>query len=273
MASTPEKLADCRKRIAARGKLAVAVSGGVDSSFLLWLATGTLGSDNVLSLTNVGCFSSRQEQDRADRISRGLGVQHVEIRCDELADPAVASNAPDRCYHCKRALFGRFGEEARKRGFDTIASGTNADDVEDYRPGLRAEDELDVFRPLLESGLTKEEIRRLSREANLETWDLPSAACLASRIPYGQEITRQALRAVEQAETVLRESGFSTCRVRHHGTVARIEVPEAQLNRVIRHRERICAALKDIGFDYVALDLEGFRSGAMNEVLDGPDGD
>jgi uncharacterized protein len=247
----------------------VAFSGGVDSTFLLALALETLGTRNVLALTSVGTFSSQAERERSRRLARQLGAEHRNVDCDELSHPEISANNPHRCYHCKHALLGRLQQEARQHGFETLASGTHAGDTGDYRPGLRAEEELGIFRPLMQAGLDKQQVRCLSQQMGLETWDLPSAACLASRIPYGEQITEEKLRQVEQAESLLVELGFGQLRVRHHAALARIEVPSDDFERVLKNRDRICSELGNLGFAYVTLDLKGFRSGAMNEVLPG----
>ncbi len=268
-----EKLLRCGNLLGEKGKVAVAFSGGVDSTFLLALALDTLGTENVLAVTSVGTFSSQAETDRAKRLANHLGATHLNVNCDELSRPEISSNSPQRCYHCKHALLGRLQQEALRRGFETLASGTHAGDTGDYRPGLKAEEELGIFRPLMQAGLDKQQVRSLSQQMGLETWDLPSAACLASRIPYGQEITEEKLRQVEKAESLLAELGFRRLRLRHHGTLARIEVPRGEFDQVLENRGRICSELGKLGFAYVTLDLQGFRSGAMNEVLPGQKSD
>jgi uncharacterized protein len=270
MAQTDEKLRDCTRILSSYSSLAIAFSGGVDSTLLLCLAAETLGPDRVLALTSIGAFTSRAEHARAERLAGQLGVQHVLIEIDILAEGSIAANDPRRCYHCKKALFSRFLDEARRRGLDIVASGDNADDAGDYRPGLQAERELGIARPLAEAGLTKAEIREISRRRDLPTWDLPSAACLASRIPYGQAITESMLEQVQRGEEILHELGYHNCRLRHHGSVARIEVPADRVDELAADRGKITARIKALGFAYVTCDLEGLRSGSMNEVL-GPD--
>jgi uncharacterized protein len=190
----------------------------------------------------------------------------VEIYTCELDDADYAANAPDRCYHCKQELFTQLKVLADERGFAAVVAGANADDTGDFRPGLAAGRELGVRNPLLEAGLTKQEIRTASQAMELETWDKPAMACLASRIPYGSPITAERLERVEQAEYILKDLGFAQCRVRDHDTLARIEVPLEKLSHALRLRETITTALKAVGYVFVALDLQGFRSGSMNEM-------
>ncbi len=245
----------------------VAFSGGVDSTLLLALAAEALPRDRVLAAHATGELFPAHERDEARQTVQRLGAQLVEVPVDPLADPRIAANPRDRCYHCKRAIFSRLGALAMERGLNTVVSGTNADDLGDYRPGLLAETELGIRRPLLEAKLTKADIRTALRARGLPQADAPSVACLASRVPYGEPLTGERLARIDRCERDLRAMGFAQVRVRDHGTVARIELPLPDLPRALEHRPPIVAALKAHGFPYVTLDLEGFRSGAMNETL------
>ena len=244
----------------------MAFSGGTDSSFLLKIAHDVLGAD-VLALTADSPSQPRSEQAEAVAIATALGVRHVILPTPELEDSRYQANPPDRCYVCKGHILGILGAYARAHGITHLADGGNVDDIADYRPGALAVREHGVTSPLQEAGLTKAEIRRLSHEAGLPNWDRPSAACLASRIPYGTPITREILAQVEASESALAGLGYRQFRVRYHGPVARLEVPVAEFARCLDQREQILQALRQAGFTYVALDLMGFRSGSMNEAL------
>ncbi len=252
------------------GSLAVAFSGCVDSTFLLRAARDVLG-DNVLAVTGVSSTYTAAEAESARKLASQIGVRQVVIKTNELEIPRFRGNPPDRCYHCKRELFVRIREVAHEHGIAHVADGTNADDASDYRPGMRAVEELGVLTPLRDAGLTKGEIRALSREFGLATWDRPAQACLASRFPYGVEITHEKLAMVERAEMVLHELGFEQCRVRHHGDMARIEVEPGRVADLAAPGVAgvVVRRLKEIGFKYVAVDLQGYRTGSMNEVLPG----
>jgi pyridinium-3,5-biscarboxylic acid mononucleotide sulfurtransferase len=250
------------------GSLCVAFSGGVDSSLLLAVAVGTLGADNVTALTAVSETYREEELGRAAELAERLGVRHVVARTSEMEDECFAANPPERCYACKSYLLDELAAVAVAEGRAVLADGATRDDLGDYRPGMRAADERGVRHPLLEAGLGKEEVRRLSRSLGLPTADLPAQACLASRIPYGERITPEKLHQVAQAEDALRDLGFWPCRVRHHGSIARVEVEEAELASAAgERRTEIVGRLRALGFTYVTLDLRGLRSGSMNEVL------
>lgn len=249
--------------------MVVAFSGGVDSSLLLAVAREMLG-DKVLAVTAASAFHPRREKEDAVRFCRERGIDHVVITGKEMDLPEFVSNPPDRCYHCKKSILAEVKRLAAERGIPHIAHAANVDDFGDYRPGWRATVEAGTLAPLVEAGLGKAEIRSLSREMGLPCWNKPSMACLASRIPYGEVITLEKLRAVEQAEEFLLQEGFSQFRVRHHGTVARIEVDGPELDRLMAPelRGRIVAELKGLGFLHVALDLEGYTTGSLNRVLE-----
>jgi len=264
-----KKLAACLDAIRRMRRVVIAFSAGADSTLLLALAVDALGPANVLAAVGVSPSLPAEERQAARKIAKQLGAELVEVTTGELDDPRYAANPPERCYFCKRDLFGRLAELAERRGFDAVLSGANADDTGDFRPGLRAGVELGVRGPLMEAGLTKADIRTLSRRMNLPAWDKPAMACLASRVPYGQAITAERLGQIERAERAVRKLGFSQVRVRDHGQVARIEVPADDLPRLLELRVEAAAAIKRAGYAYATMDLLGFRSGSANEVLGG----
>jgi uncharacterized protein len=248
----------------------VAFSGGVDSTLLLKVAADVLGR-RVASVTASSPTYPGREIRAARALARKLGVRHEVIATSEMDNPEFTANPPLRCYHCKKELMEKVSAMASERGLAYVVDGQNADDVSDFRPGARAAAELGVRSPLREAGLTKADIRSLSKKLGLPTWDRPSLACLASRFPYDTPITPEALGRVEKAEDALRRLGFGQLRVRHHDSIARIEVPAADFARLISPgiRGRIEKDLKKLGYLYVAMDLGGYRTGSMNEALDG----
>jgi len=248
------------------GKVAVAFSGGVDSSFLLKVASDTLGGDVIaVTLDTVVCPGT--EKENAADLCKELGVEQLVIPYDVFTTEEFGKNSPDRCYYCKKAMFEVLKSAVEEKGFTTVVEGSNQDDNDDYRPGLKALEEVGIKSPLMEAGLTKADIRELSRRLKLRTWDKPAFACLASRIAYGEEITEEKLYMIESAEEFLLETGLKQMRVRMHGTMARIEVLPAEFDVVMQNKDEIYARLQEIGFSYVSLDLQGYRSGSMNEGL------
>jgi uncharacterized protein len=247
----------------------VAYSGGVDSTLLLKAAVDTLGTGNVLACISAGIVEPKNVLKRAKKIAKEFGVRLVAIDADELKDPNFVANKADRCFHCKSHLCQELLDIAHQKGLKHVVFGTNLDDLDDFRPGNRAMKIFGVRSPLAEAGLTKKEIRDLSRKMGLETADVPASPCLASRLAYGLEINQKRLQQIEQAEDFLRELGLVEFRVRHHDTIARIEVHPEDFKKVTAepNRSKIIKKLKSLGFKYVTIDLQGFRSGAMNEVL------
>lgn len=268
MISTQEKLRRLKAMLVQMDSIVVAYSGGVDSTLLLKLCSDVL-EGRVLAVTAVSPTYPSQEIAAATEVARSLSARHLVIETKELEDANFVANSPERCYYCKLELFGELGQIAREQGMRNVVDGSNYDDLGDYRPGMRAADELGVRRPLQEARLTKDEIRLLSRELGLPTWNKPSLACLASRFPYGTPITKQSLAIVEEAETFLHNLGIGQLRLRHYDRTARIEVEPQQMRLLLeeRNRQRIVTRLKELGYVYITLDLAGYRTGSMNEGL------
>jgi uncharacterized protein len=260
-----QKRAAAVERIRSLGSALVAYSGGVDSALLLLLAREALG-DRAVAFTALSPAVAPDELEGAREVARWIGAPHVEKRSGELEDPRYAANPTDRCYFCKTELYDLAAAEARARGLDAVLSGTNADELHDHRPGLKAAGEHAVVQPLAEAGLSKDEIRALSREAGLPTWDKPQQPCLSSRIPYGTAVTAERLQQLARSEMALRGLGLREFRVRYHGEVARIEVASDELQRLLEVRDQASAALREAGFHFVSVDLEPLRSGRLNEA-------
>ena len=248
------------------GSVVVAFSGGVDSTFVTAVARDVLG-ERALAVTGVSPSVPTSEVEEAKELAQRIGIAHELIDTREMDDPDYVKNAPDRCFHCKDELYGRLAIIAHDRGFAAVADGCNLDDTGDFRPGRRAASEHGVRSPLVEAGLTKAEIRELSRLRGLPTWDKPAMACLSSRIPYGTPVSVEALSRIGDAEAYLRSLGVRQLRVRNHGDVARIETDDAGMDVLLAHRAAVAARLKQLGYLYVTLDLAGYRSGSLNEAL------
>lgn len=264
-----EKYERLKKIFQSMGKVLVAFSGGVDSTLLLKVARDTLGDKNVLAVTALSPLYPERELAGVKKLIETLGVKHRLIESNELEIPGFSKNPSNRCYYCKDKLFRELLDIAKEEAIPFIVEGSTLDDDQDHRPGRMAIHELKIQSPLKEAMFTKTEVRELSKELGLPTWDKPSFACLASRFPYGEEITEEGLRMVDEAEDFLFGLGFKQVRVRHYGNLARIEVLNEEIIRLTdcSLREKVVSHLKKIGYRYVTLDLQGFRSGSMNEVL------
>lgn len=269
MQSTTTEKYEHLKHIVTESKSAVvAFSGGVDSTFLLAVCVDLL-KDRILAVTADSEILPRHELARAKDMARRLGAEHLIVESRDLTIDGFADNPPDRCYLCKKERFLKIKQIAGKKGFGEVFDGSNTDDADDFRPGLKAVQELGIRSPMVEAKLGKADIRALSKSLDLITWDQPSAACLASRIPYDTPITRPALAQIENAENFLRQLGMRVFRVRHHDTIARLELGEKEMRQLFENnlQDRIIRRLVTLGYQYVTLDLGGFRSGSMNDVL------
>jgi len=260
-----QKLKDILKNMES---VVIGFSGGVDSTFLLKVAKDVLG-DKVMAITASSSTFPQREMKEAIAFAKVINTRHMVIKSEELDIEGFSKNPKDRCYYCKHELFSKLLNIAKQEGYNFVVDGANLDDTGDYRPGMKAGRELGIRSPLLEAELTKGDIRILSKEMNLPTWDKPSFACLSSRVPYGEEITIKKLDMIDAAEQYLLDSGFRQVRVRHHGDIARIEVSPDERSKFFNDKimDDIAGKLKEIGFNYVTLDLTGYRTGSMNEVL------
>jgi pyridinium-3,5-biscarboxylic acid mononucleotide sulfurtransferase len=264
--TSEEKLQQLQQLLKNLKSCAIAYSGGMDSTFLCKVAFDVLGN-KALAVTATSSTYPKRELEEAKQYAQEIGIPHLVIHSEELDIPGFSDNPPERCYHCKKELFQKILQIAQDHHLNTVLDGSNADDVRDYRPGARARNELRVRSPLKEIGLTKQEIRQLSTQLQLKSSKKPAFACLASRFPYGTKITKERLRQVEIAEEYLFSLGLTQCRVRYHEHIARIEVPIDDIPIILSHSPDIIKRLKTLGFTYITLDLEGYRTGSLNEVL------
>ena len=267
--SLEEKYGVLQRVLKELGKVMVAYSGGVDSTLLLKAAVETLGAENVLGCIAVGVVHPKGQYEGARKLAQEVGVELIAVEPNDLADPKFTSNTPQRCFHCKSNICKALLELAAERGLDYVIFGTNADDESDFRPGNKALESFGIRSPLAEADLTKSEIRELSRQFGLSTAEMPANPCLVSRLEYHLPITEERLRQIDEAERLLRRLGFNECRVRHHNTIARVEVRAQDIAKIVAEpvRSKVVDTLKALGFGFVTVDLQGFRSGSLNEPL------
>ena len=263
---TAERFDELKRVLTGLGRVLIAFSGGVDSALLAAAAFAALG-ENAVAVTAVSASLPGRELKDAQELASQIGIRHILIETGELSDPRYASNPPDRCYFCKDTLYTQLHALADSEGIQWICNGANLDDDGDFRPGERAALEHRVRSPLREAGLTKTHIRELARYLGLSAWDKPASACLSSRVPYGLNITPQILDQIEASENILHDLGYRQVRVRHHGKLARIEVDPAERGRLIEQADEINQQLREIGFNFVTIDLSGYRRGSLNEIL------
>lgn len=258
------KMGKLRSEARELGKAVVAFSGGVDSSLLLKVCIEELGSKNVIAVTAISASYPKRELDEARKIAKWAGARHILIRTDETKDREYSKNTPERCYFCKKNLYSLLKKTAAEYGFRSIANGTNADDALDYRPGMKAAEEFMVFSPLKDAGMRKREIIAAAKKLGLPNWNKPASPCLASRIPYWMEVTPEKLRVIEKAEDALFGIGLKKFRVRYHGEIARVEIERKDFGRLLKNSEKVSKAFKKLGFRYVTMDIDGFKSGNLN---------
>jgi pyridinium-3,5-biscarboxylic acid mononucleotide sulfurtransferase len=262
------KLDRCREILRNLGGILIGLSGGVDSTLLTAIAVETLGTKRILGATATGFVHAASEVDAAQKAAKQLGIKLIEVDVSELDEAELSrirGNPRDRCYWCKKLIFGQFLALAEKCDLPAVACGTNADDNAEHRPGHKAVKELQICTPLLDAGMTKQDIRDIARHMGLDVWNKPPQPCLATRVPYDIELTYDLLHRIEKAEAELRKLGFSDVRLRDHGELAKIEVPDGEIPELVAKRDEIIDTIKSVGYKYVTLDLQGFRSGAMDE--------
>jgi pyridinium-3,5-biscarboxylic acid mononucleotide sulfurtransferase len=263
--NTEDKLRKLKTILKKTGSVIVSFSGGTDSTFLIKCAVDTLGKENVLAVNAVSPLYPAEEKREAEKISSSLGVKHIKIKTGICKNPDFMRNNPDRCFTCKKKLFAELEEIRKNYNLKTIIDGTNKDDEKYYRPGEKAKKYYSVLSPLQKAGLTKKEIRRLSSFFNLPTFEKPADSCLATRIPYGEKITVQKLKRIEKGEKKLKEMGFKIIRLREYNAAARIEIEQKEMKKALEYRKKISEELRKLGYTYITLDLEGYRSGSMDE--------
>lgn len=262
-----EKLEKLSKILKEMESVVLSYSGGVDSTFLLYIAKEVLGG-NVIAATAISDIYPEAETETAEKISSDLGVKQITIKNEMLENNKFIQNTPERCYYCKKNLYEKLWEIAEEKNIDFIIDGTTSDDKEDYRPGMKAADELDIRSPLAEAGITKSEVREFSKKLGLTTWDKPSTACLATRIPYETKIKRKVLKKIEKLEKFIKSMGIKQIRARHHGNLARIETNPQNFDLLIENRKEIIEKFRKENYDYVTLDLAGYEEGSINKPLE-----